>query len=209
MATNIVDYKYYPAISDLINADDLPEILSFLKDGVDQILDNVYYKNYQSSKSIDGSSAFYSLDVVSRRKLAIEIPGTEISLVLNPDYSDDTISSFPLTVFWQWKILKYVRNFKANGFSFSVEDLFNLGLEVFDLSEDQALLLAVDVFVSPTDPSLSGLDQLVNDINLLYSSNIVIDENSDDPIQDLITQVNSLNKEVIPAIFSIITTPML
>ncbi len=203
MATNLVDYKYYPAISDLINADDLPEILSFLKDGVDQIFDNVYYKNYQSSKSIDGSSAFYSLDVVSKRKLAIEIPGTEISLILNPDYSDDTISSFPLTVFWQWKILKYVRNFKANGFSFSVEDLFNLGLEVFDITEDQALLLAVDVFVTPIDPSLSGLSQLVNDVNLLYSSNITIDENADDPVQDLITQVNSLNKEVFPTIFSL------
>lgn len=198
-----IDTRYYPAISSLISPDDLPELLSFIKDGLHQIFDNVYYKDYQSSISIDGSSAFYSLSVVSRKKLALELPGTGIDFILNPDFSDDTISSFPISLFWDWQILKYVRYFEANKFSFSVENLFNLGLEVFNLTEEEVLSLAIVTFVIQSDPSISKLGQLVADINLLYGSNIVIDEYSENPIQDLIIQIKILNKEVYPTIFAI------
>jgi hypothetical protein len=52
MSANSTDFKYYAVISDLITTDELPELLSFIRDGVP-----VYYKDYKSSISIDGSSA--------------------------------------------------------------------------------------------------------------------------------------------------------
>jgi hypothetical protein len=197
------DPNYYPAIKDLITIDDLPEILSFIKDGSQQVFDDIYYEDYQISNSVDGSSAFHSLNIVSKQKIEIEIPGTGIYLVLNPDYSDDTVSSFPITLFWQWDILKFVNYFSVNGFSFSIKDLFNLALAIFNLTEEQALKIAANTFVIPSNPSITILGQLVSDINALYSSNIVIDEDADDPYQDLIVQVGLLNQEVFPTIFSL------
>jgi hypothetical protein len=206
MPTTPADYKYYPAISNLIDADDLPEILSLVKDDIQQILDKIYFKDYQNSKSIDGSSAFYSLDVVSRQKLAVEIFGTGIFLVLNNDYTDDTISSFPITVFWEWEILKFVNYFKVNGFSFSIDALFDLGLELFNVTEEQALIIAVNAFVIVSDPSYSKFEQLVADINLLYGASIVIADNDENKYQELSIQVQALNKEVFPTIFALYLT---
>ena len=46
MATTPVDYQYYPALSDLIDVDDLPEILSFIKGGIEVVFSSIYYKDY-------------------------------------------------------------------------------------------------------------------------------------------------------------------
>ena len=101
MPTTPVTYNYYPSLSDLMKPQDLPDFLSFIKDGLQAVFDKMYYKDYQTSRSITGSSAFYSLDIISRKKLQLELPGTGVFFVLNPDYSDSTISSFPVTVFWE------------------------------------------------------------------------------------------------------------
>lgn len=45
---------YYPAITDIVSADDLPEFLSFLKTGLETVLSKVYYKDYYFSKNISG-----------------------------------------------------------------------------------------------------------------------------------------------------------
>lgn len=161
--------NYYPALSGLITTDDLPDILGFIKDGLQEIFDKIYYKDFQSSSNIKGSASFYSLSIVSRTKLAIEIPGTEIYLVLNPDYEDGSISSFPITLFWQWEIMQYLRHFELDNFSFSPEDFYDLALQVFNVSEEQVLALAINTFVV-SEPGVSKFQQLLNDINLLYNN---------------------------------------
>ena len=195
--------KYYPALSDIMKADDLPDFLSFIKEGIQTIFSKIYYKDYQVSKSTSGSSAFYSLDVVSRTKLAFELPGTGIKFVLNPDYEDNTISSFPITVFWQWEIMRYVRYFNLNGFSFSLEDFYDLALEILGISEEQAFQLVIDKFVVSSDPNISKFDQLVEDINLLYGTSIAIDANASNRMQELIVQVELINKKVFPTVFAL------
>ncbi|MEN2416394.1 hypothetical protein [Flavobacterium mesophilum] len=203
MSTTPTEYKYYPALSDLMKPEDLPDFLSFIKDGLQDVFQKMYYKDYQTSKSTSGSSAFYSLDVISRTKLALELPGTGVFFVLNPDYEDTTISSFPITVFWEWEVMRYIRYFNANGFSFSVEDFYDLALTVLKISEEQIIQLAINTFVIQSSPALSKFGQLVQDINTLYGTTIAIDETSDNSLQELIVQVNLLDKKVAPAIFSL------
>jgi len=197
------EYKYYPALSDIMKADDLPDFLSFIKEGLQNIFDKIYYKDYQVSKSISGSSAFYSLDIVSRRKLALELPGTDVYFVLNPDYDDHTISSFPITVFWQWEVMRYIRYFNVSDFSFSLEDFYNLALEILNISEEQAFLLTINTFVVSSNPNISKFDQLVEDINLLYGTSIAIDSGAPNRIQELIIQVELINKKVFPTVFAL------
>ncbi|MCV9931744.1 hypothetical protein OIU80_05565 [Flavobacterium sp. LS1R47] len=203
MPTTPTDYKYYPALSDLIKPEDLPDFLSFIKDGLRGVFDKMYYKDYQTSKSTTGSSAFYSLDIVSRKKLEFELPGTGAFFVLNPDYEDRTISSFPITLFWEWEVMRYIRYFNANGFSFSVEDFYDLGLTVLKISEEQIIQLAINTFVVQSNPALSKFGQLVQDINTLYGTAIAIDETSSNSLQELIVQVSLLDKKIAPAIFSL------
>ena len=198
MPTN---YTYNAAITDLIDLDDLPEILSFLQDEIQQVLSNLYYNNYCGSTSIYGSSAFYSLDVICQQKIAVGIFGTGIQLVLNPDYSDDADSSFPITVFWEWEILKFINFFKVNGFSFSVNDLFNLGLLLFNLSEEQLLMIAANCFAVPDSYELSKFEQLVTDINQLYGTDIIINDQDIDNYQQLVGDLNNLGYQTSSTIF--------
>ncbi|WP_261512704.1 hypothetical protein [Chryseobacterium paludis] len=193
---------YYPAVTDIVKPDDLPEFLSFIKSGLETILSKIYYKDYYFSKNISGSESFHSLSIVSKTKLALELPGTGISLVLNPDFQDGDISSFPISLYWNWEILRFIKYFKTNQFSFSAEDLYHLGLAIFEISETDALRTATDLFITP-DVSQSNFQQLIEDINILYGSNIIIDDYENDKYQVLINKISDLNQSVLPTIFGL------
>lgn len=169
-----VTRRYYPTLSTIVNEDDIPEILGFIKEGLVNLLGKIHYKDLQYNKSPRGDAAFYSLTIVSPKKLAIEIPGTGIALVLNPDVTggDYHISAFPITVEYQWKILGYLRSFNAQNFSFSPQELFEMALLVLNISEEQALANFINIFVEPIDENTTSLQQFVNDINLQLSLSI-------------------------------------
>ncbi len=69
-----------------------------------------YFKDLQFSKSQKGDSAFYSLSIISFKRLDIEIPGTGIFIILNPSHDPLTsdITEFPLTVSYKLEILSYL-----------------------------------------------------------------------------------------------------
>lgn len=170
-----VQHRYYPRLSSVITENDIPDILGFIKTGIVNLLDRIYFKDLQYSKSPKGDSAFYSLSVVSGR-LDIEIPGTGIFLVLNPDQSvenvDNYISSFPITIEYQWKILAYLRYFSLGNFSFDPEQIFEVALRILNISEEQAIAHFVNTFVEPENQNISPLQQFVKDINAANDWNI-------------------------------------
>jgi len=178
--------KYYPPLSDVVRVEDLPEILGFIKDGVQELFGKIYYKNLQSTKSLKGDSAFYSLDVISTKKLALELPGTGIFLVLNPDQVDFTISSFPITVFWEWKVLAYKRYFNMDNFSFSIEDLFRLTADIFEIEEEDVVDFALKRFVVPTGGSNTRIEQFVSDVNAFYGTSITAPTDPATELEELV-----------------------
>ena len=121
MSTTTLQKRYYPTLSSVVTAEDLPDILGFIKDGTQNLLSHIYYKDFQHSKGAKGDSAFYGLSIVSPERIQLEIPGTGIYLVLNPDLKDgdNKISVFPITIEYQWKVLAYLREFSLGNFSFS------------------------------------------------------------------------------------------
>ncbi len=180
---NEPDYKYYPALSDLINVDDLPDFLSFAKEKVNDLFGKLYYKDYTCHSNIEGSQAFYELDLVSKDRLDLPVPGTDMMFVLNPDKEDNEISSFPISLVWEWKIMRYIKQFKHSNFSGSPKDFFHLAMNVLDASEEQILEMAEQAFVENNDSSLSNFDQMLADINALYGSNIIITEVIKEPTE--------------------------
>lgn len=164
-AVPISTARYYPRLSEIITVDDLPEFLSFVQDGLNSIFDKIHYKNLQYSKGYRGDSAFYSLDIVTSQKLAIPLP-FDLSLVLNPDLKngDSAISSFPITLEYQWEILAFLKTFSSSNFSFSVENFYAVGLQVFRISEEQVIAHMLNIFVEAKDGK-TKYEQLLSDIN--------------------------------------------
>lgn len=168
-AVPIPTARYYPRLSEVITVDDLPEFLSFVQDGLNSVFDNIHYKNLQYSKGYRGDSAFYSLDIVTSKKLAVPLP-FDLALVLNPDITggDSSISSFPITLEYQWEILAFLKTFSSASFSFSPEDFYSVGLQVFRISEEQVIAHILNIFVEAAD-AITKYEQLLTDINDLYA----------------------------------------
>src|SRR5690242_15096138 len=110
--------QYYPSLSTIVSFEDFPESLGFIREGIQSIFDDIYIKDLQTSISPRGESGFYGLSIISKERLQFEIPGTGIYFILNPDSDDQNISSFPITVDYQWLILAYINDFSLENFSF-------------------------------------------------------------------------------------------
>ena len=126
---------YFPALSNIFSTDSIPETFSFIKDEAEDLLDNIYYKDIQKSLSDNKSEGFYSLSIIARKRLSFEIFGTGIFFVLNPDYSDATISAFPITLYYDWQILSIINKFNQQNYSFGSKDIFEILVQYFKFRE--------------------------------------------------------------------------
>lgn len=169
---NTIAKRYYPRLSEVVTLQDLPEFLNFLENGLDQVFDRIHYKNLQYSKSFNGDAAFYSLDLVTRNRLQFPLPGG-MQLVMNPDVDGDSgISSFPIAIEYKWEILAFVRAFKMQEFSFSLEDFYKLGLKVFRLTDEQVTANVLNFFVEPADENTSVYQTVLNDVGALTNQTL-------------------------------------
>lgn len=183
--------RYYPRLSEIVAVDDLPEFLSFVQNGLNSIFDKIHYKNLQYSKGYRGDSAFYSLDIVTSKKLALPLP-FGLGLVLNPDLKDNdsSISSFPITLEYQWEILAFIKTFSSSSFSFSLEDFYKVGLQVFRISEEQVIAHMLNIFVEASEGK-TKFEQLLDDINDLGGTDLEFLGNAEQSIDGLITLINN------------------
>lgn len=188
--------RYYPTLASVVSLDDFPESLGFLKQAIEGLFSKIHYKDLQYKKSPKGDAAFYSLSIVSK-KLAIELFGSGISLVLNPDETnngDSNISAFPVTVEYQWKILAYLRSFDLNNFSFTPQEFFELGLIILNISEEQAIAQFINTFTVPIDEETLALEQFVTDLGE-YNSDLTIQAlgltiNEDSKLTEVVQAIN-------------------
>ncbi len=65
---------FYPALNSIVDLDVLPEQLSFVKDGPDDLLAKLFFKDFQYSKSPRGDAAHYSPKLVSLKRIDVGIP---------------------------------------------------------------------------------------------------------------------------------------
>src|SRR4051812_46613838 len=115
--------KHKPSLRDLVKTDALPANLGILQDSLGTILDNFYFENLLKYKSADGSKASYNLDIYFLKEIQLfQIPGTGISLILNPADTAGIVSasSFNVTFDYRLDILKLLKEFKVTNFDFSI-----------------------------------------------------------------------------------------
>lgn len=92
--------NFYPSLSTLIPVENIPDDFGVLKSGITQIFKHFYYRDLQISRSASGDAASYDLSLLTYKRLAIEIPGTDgMALVLNPALSNpNTNNDSPATI---------------------------------------------------------------------------------------------------------------
>lgn len=173
MPIDTINGHYYPPVTDIISADDLPEFLSFMGTALQSVTDRLHYKNFNYSKSANGDGAGYHLELISKKRLDFPIFNTGIYFILNPDAEDGSISTFYISLQYQWRILAFLRSFNIKNFSFSPEGFYRLGLQVFRISEDEAVSQAIKMFVYPAE-GVTLLEQVINAINTAYSQSFTL-----------------------------------
>ncbi|MEM9822851.1 MAG: hypothetical protein AAF985_17350, partial [Bacteroidota bacterium] len=180
---------FYPSIADVLPVNALPNELGFVKDGVSALLSKIFYKNLQYAINDRGDTAFYSLSIVSRGRIDIEIPGTGLFLILNPshDTSDvNAISEFPVQVNYEWPILGYLRNFDLSTFSFAPGDFFDLALAILDVTEHQLIDRVLNIFISGPTP----INTFVDDVNSYFGTAIPYPVSAD-PISEVLQEIDN------------------
>ena len=139
--------KYYPSLKNLITLDAIPDSVDFIKSALTNLFSKIHYKDFQSSVSNDGSVAFYSLRIVTKEPLDVDL-FFGLKFILNRDYTDPQISSFPVTLQYSWPIIAYLKAFDLQNFSFTPREFYEMGLIVFNISEEQVLAHAINTLVS-------------------------------------------------------------
>lgn len=69
--------------------------------------------------------------------LDLPILGTEMQLLLNPN--NQGVSEFPLSLSYEWQILRYIRGFQITNFAETARSIFDMLLEIFGTSQDSLL----------------------------------------------------------------------
>jgi hypothetical protein len=81
----MADIIFYPSLSSLLPLGSVPPNLGFIQGVLQDVFDNLYYRDLQVQKSKRGDVGFYQLSLVIYKRLGIEIPGTGgAALVFNP-----------------------------------------------------------------------------------------------------------------------------
>ncbi|MDP2162214.1 MAG: hypothetical protein Q8K02_17170, partial [Flavobacterium sp.] len=157
--------SFYPNIGALVTLDDFPEELQFLEDGLQNALDNIYYKELQYVRSNDGAQGYYNIILVTGEQLKLDLFGTGFSIVINPGGAGETI--IPLTLNYNWPVLALISSFNLESFSYFPADLQNILNQTLSLGDMDLVQTAVQVFEG--DDSLPAYESFVDKINQHYS----------------------------------------
>lgn len=172
--------RYYPALSDIVALEDLPEALSFAEDGLSTLLDDLYFRDLRHTRNANGDAAFYAITLIAYSELGIDIPGTGISLVLNPDPDGIGLTEVPVTLHYSWKILGLLKDFDLQNFSFDNRAFFDALIRVLKLTGPEFAQQIIVEFVDDPDP----VNEFLSAINAHYSVNIP-DPVNPDPLEAL------------------------
>lgn len=183
---------FFPSLASLVPSENIPDNFGSFQNGIDSIFSDLYYKDLQTSLSNDEANAFYSLSVLTYKKLAFEIPGTGgLALVLNPSFTTGGSTEFPISVGYQWQILSYIKGFEVSGFDFSLHSFYELLMDIAGTSNSDILSGTINLFITDSDP----IQKFVDDFNANHNPTTPLVKSSDPDetvvINDLLDQLQS------------------
>ena len=97
---------FYPSIGALVSVDSIPDVLSFIKPKIQDVLDSVFYRSRQAVEGVNGAQAAYELDLIVPQGIGFDIFDTGFSVVINPNIAGSSI--IPVSLDYRWQILDFV-----------------------------------------------------------------------------------------------------
>lgn len=157
----------YPPLKLLLSENDLPDAVAKFTESISSVFDKVYYKEYYFEKSPMGDAASYKLTLLMYDRVALDIPGTGMSLVLNPSYTGgEPTTDVKVSMDYKLEAVKYAMELSPDSFAASPISYFETLLSLGNLSIRQVVEEVIALFVGSADP----LQQFVTDFNDKYSS---------------------------------------
>ncbi|ASK29953.1 hypothetical protein CEY12_07460 [Chryseobacterium sp. T16E-39] len=164
--------SFYPNIGTLVTIDNFPEELQFLENGLQNVLDKIYYKELQYVQSNDGSQGYYNIVLVTGEQLKLDLFGSGFSIVINPGSAGETL--IPLTLNYNWPVLALISNFNLESFSYLPAELQNILNQTLNLGDSDLMQTSVEVFEG--SQGWQAYKNLVDKINQHYGlsgSNVI------------------------------------
>jgi hypothetical protein len=192
----MADTLFYPSISSLLPLASIPPNLGFIQGALEEVFDNLYFRDLQVQKSKLGEAGFYQLSLVIFKRLGVEIPGTGgAALVFNPGQVSGQTTEIPIALSYRWEIVKYIKGFDHASLTELPRLLFDALVEIS--GADSAALLGelIDRFHGPAaDP----VQAFVDAYNLDNVPTVLLTKlNDPDPeavIEDLLGQFDEVQE---------------
>ncbi|MDX6530204.1 MAG: hypothetical protein QOH41_2494 [Blastocatellia bacterium] len=192
----MADTQFYPSLATLVPLGSIPPNLGFIQGALQDVFDNLYFRDLQVQKSKLGDAGFYQLSLVIYKRLGFEIPGTGgAALVLNPGYASVPTTEIPIALSYRWEIVKYIKGFDNASLTELPRLLFDAFVEIS--GADSAALLGelIDRFHGTVvDP----MQAFVDAYNLDNLPTVLLTKlNDPDPaavIEDLLGQLDEIQE---------------
>ncbi len=184
--------KFFPPVSDIVKIDHLPEQLGFISTGLDQILDQIYYRDFQIVVDHTTGGKHIEVILIIYKRIAFDIPGAGISLLLNPPDTSDPVPYYlelPISIDFSWPILRFIREFKIENFSFEPKEFATLAKKFVSLYDTDLVKSAIANFINNPDP----VNTFATNTNTNYGLSIPtpVNTNLNTASQDIVTYIKN------------------
>ncbi len=196
------DTKFYPLLTDILPLANIPDNLGFIKDGVESLTHGIHYTDLHIEKSIHGDSASYYVNLILLKKVGFEVPGTNgLALILNPNPAANYTTSIPVSLSYQWDILRYAEGRSLSNVITDPSVYFNLFLDLANTSEKELLHEFVSIVIDDPDPVL----KFVNDYNAVNTTTpiaLASGSNLMEKIEAIVEHIEDLDQDIFDIVLS-------
>lgn len=182
--------RYYPSLKNLFQQDfdkQMPNDFKYYDTWIKNLTQAIFYKDLQQSASPRGDASFMSMGLIFKRLNTFTIGNSGLEIIINKDKPDFSV---PVNIQMEQKfrILAYFRSFDPNKYNpTDFKQKFELGLMIFNLSEEQVLAEFINRYISDwNNKKTTAIQRLVNDLRKEAKVKITVDENKD---KGLLTEI--------------------
>lgn len=183
--------KFYPPVTDLIDASALPGDLQVLENALNEglalFLGKTYYKDFSVQVRKSGDSKFYSLTLITK---ALRQPIiTDLNLVIFRG-NETSLTEIPIDLEWTWPLIKYFPDFDNLSFSGAPDAFIEILFELAEIRDKKEFIgKIIEAFLGDgTDSYLSFFANL--------NTRIVAYDNSVPAVTSEISNINTCLDEI-------------
>ncbi len=187
--------KFYPPVTDLIDASALPGDLQVLENAINEaisvILSKTYFKDYDVQVRKSGDSKFYSLTLVTKSLRQPII--TDLNLVIFKG-NESSLTEIPIAIEWTWPLAKYFPKFDVLSFTGTPEAFLDILIEMSGIeSRDEFIFEIVNVFLNDGSNAYQEFFTNIIPIINLYDNGVT---GVSAEISNIISQTNAIKDEL-------------